>query len=113
MPVKKSGKQKAAGSKRKVKVAGARKTAAKAAKKVGAVAKKVGESAKAAVSNPRRTVRKAADNAHATVGRARSIGDSVVAAGEIIKGTADLVDSIAQRAKKSTKARSVAKKKSR
>ncbi|MBV9719338.1 MAG: hypothetical protein JOZ77_08460 [Candidatus Eremiobacteraeota bacterium] len=87
-----------------------RKTAKKAAKGVGGAAKKAGKSAqkavsgaakraKAVASNPRRTVRKAANNVHETAVRARDVGDSVVAAGELIRETADFVDSIAQRAK--------------
>jgi hypothetical protein len=68
---------------------GAKKAASKA---VGGAAKRV----KKAVSNPKRTVRRAAENVHTGAARARKLGDSVVTAGELIKQTADFVDSISR-----------------
>jgi methyl-accepting chemotaxis protein len=62
----------------------------------------VARAAKKVASNPRRTVRQAADNVHQTAARARGVGESVVTAGEMIKQTADMVDSMAQRAKERT-----------
>jgi hypothetical protein len=70
----------------------------KAARKT--VSKRVAKTAKkvaAAASNPKRTVRRAAANVHSTAARARDIGESVVAAGELIQKTADVVDAVAQR----------------
>lgn len=66
----------------------------KARKKAGGLARSVKKAAK----NPRRTVRKAAKNVHKTAVRARDVGETVVGAGQMIKETADFVDSFAQRA---------------
>jgi hypothetical protein len=46
-----------------------------------------------------RTVRQAAENVHNSAISARTLGDSVVTAGELLKETADFVDSMAMRAK--------------
>ena len=79
---------------------GAGKRARKAAAKVtGAVKKQATKIA----SNPKRTVRRAADNVHQTAVRARAMGDSVVTAGELLKETADFVDSMSLRAKARTR----------
>lgn len=104
MPVKKSTKKRGASGKRKKAAVskGAMKTAKASAK---AVSKAVGGVAKRATkiaSNPRRTVRQAAENVHQKASRARSMGDSVVTAGELIKETADFVDSLATRTKSRT-----------
>lgn len=113
MPAKKSAKQSANGRKRKSTAARARKTTTTAAKRIGSAAKKTrkrasktlagaGKRVKAVASNPRRTVRKAADNVHHTATRARDLGGSVITAGELIREAADFVDGIAQRAKTRT-----------
>ncbi len=81
----------------------AKKTVRKAAKSMKSVSKAAGgaaKRAKKAVSNPRRTVRRAAENVHQSATRARDFGDSVVSAGELIKETADFVDAVSQRAKR-------------
>ncbi|MBV8331879.1 MAG: hypothetical protein JO192_04020 [Candidatus Eremiobacteraeota bacterium] len=44
-------------------------------------------------------MKKAADNVQATAGRARNVGETLVGAGEMIKETADAIDSFARRAK--------------
>ncbi|MBV8373998.1 MAG: hypothetical protein JO302_00675 [Candidatus Eremiobacteraeota bacterium] len=77
---------------------GARKTAKVSAKAASDVTKQ----AKKIASNPRRTVRQAAENVQQTASRARTMGDSVVTAGELLKETADFVDSMATRAKART-----------
>jgi hypothetical protein len=94
MPVKKTAKRSTSGRKRKASVSATRKTAAKAAKRVGAAAKKVRKSTSKAIAGATKRA-----NVHKAATRARGVGDSVVAAGEIIRETADLVDSIAQRKK--------------
>ena len=84
-------------------VKAANKAASKATKRarrtVAKVATAMKKRAQKVASNPRRTVRKAADNVHQTATRAREMGESVVTAGELLRGTADFVDSVAQRAK--------------
>ena len=110
MPAKKSGKRSGLGRKRNTGAGTARKTVAKAAKRISTGAAKMRKSAsraaaattkraKKAASNPRQAVRKAATSVHETATRARGLGDSVVSAGELIKETADFVDAIARRAK--------------
>ena len=94
MPARKSTKKRGGSLKRKTSAV-ARKTA-KASAKVASTLKK---RAVKVASNPRRTVGKAADNVQQTASRARAMGDSVVTAGELIKETADFVDSMAARAK--------------
>jgi hypothetical protein len=48
--------------------------------------------------NPKRTVKKAAANVHQTAARARTLGENIVTAGEMLKQTADVVDAMTQRA---------------
>ncbi len=111
MPAKKTRKS-PAGSKRKtIKRVGAaaKKVRKKASKAIAGATKR----AKAVASNPKRTVRKAASSVHKTATRARDIGDSVVSAGELIRDTAALVDSIAQRAETRTRRNAVGAKKPR
>ena len=91
MPVKKTTKKRGV----KATAGGAGKTAKAAAKAASTLKKRATKIA----SNPRRTVRQAADNVHQTASRARAMGDSVVTAGELIKETAEFVDSMAVRAK--------------
>jgi hypothetical protein len=78
---------------------GMKKTASKAAKGAKKAATGAVKRAKKVASNPKRTVRRAADTVHTGATRARKMGDSMVTAGEIIRETADLVDSLSQRAK--------------
>ena len=97
------------------KAGGAGKSAAKATagarKAITKVASGVRKEASKVAANPRRTVRKAAENVHHTAGRARAMGESVVTAGELLKETADFVDSMAERAKsRSQQARGTSRK---
>ncbi len=69
------------------------KAGAKAKSRAGSAAKSVAKAA----SNPKRTVRRAAANVHSTAVRARDVGQTVTAAGELIQQTADFVDAVAKR----------------
>ena len=70
----------------------------KAASPVKKAAKKATKATTRAVKNPKRTVQKAAANVSHTAERARGVGDTLMTAGEMVKQTADLIDSVAQRA---------------
>lgn len=69
------------------------KAGAKAKSRAGSAAKSVAKAA----ANSKRTVRRAAANVHASAARARDVGETVTAAGELIQQTADFVDAVAQR----------------
>src|SRR5690349_1323851 len=90
-------------------VKGAGKTAAKAGKRAGSAIGKAAAGVKKRVSkiasNPRKTVNRAATNVQVAAGRARQVGDSVVTAGEVLKETAEFVDSMAEKAKRGTQQR--------
>jgi hypothetical protein len=80
------------------KKSGKKKAASKATASVKKAAKKTASAAKRAVKNPKRTVKSAASNVHRTATRAKSLGDNIVGAGEVLKQTAEMVDALAQRA---------------
>jgi len=77
----------------------AKKSATRARKAAGGLATKV----KKAAANPKRTVRRVAEKVHATAARADEVGDTVITAGQILKETAAVVDSMATRAKRKRK----------
>jgi hypothetical protein len=52
---------------------------------------------KEAVENPKRTARKVAAGVHKAANRAAVVGDVVISAGQAIKKTAKIVDSLADR----------------
>lgn len=90
-----------------------KKTTKKLGSQVSKASKTVGKRAAKIAANPRRAVRRAAANVHETAVRAHDVGESVVTAGQLIKGAADFVDTIAQRAKERTKKSSTRSRKSR
>lgn len=76
----------------------AKKATSAAVSKAKKSVSKTAASIKRAAKNPKRTVKQAASNVHGKAVDARKVGQAVVTAGEIIKQTADFVDSMTQRA---------------
>ncbi|HEY6486045.1 MAG TPA: hypothetical protein VIX83_06660 [Candidatus Cybelea sp.] len=95
MPAKKSPARKKAGPRKKT---ATRKKAAAPIAAAKKAAKRAATGARKTLANPKRTVRKVAGRVQRAATRAHDVGEAVTTAGEVLKQTADIVDSLAKRA---------------